>query len=1168
MRFLTTLVALVLVSLTLTAPLAQAGDLDWLEGLTLIALEETGPQAVHRAVDQIQAAGGVAGVMTTDGIVLGWLPEASDDEVVGKAGIRSVHRAPVTLPELGMALPKAGGDAGWYVEYFNRAKRGELSFEQDERENESNLKWDAPIVGGDVKAPEVLDEQVYYENLERAGFPRDLLDNLGLNDPAKGVNNDVMGGTAWATLFIIESDGSGAYPNDHDWSEQDVQDIVDGRITGLLWWTSTAPSYGCWIAFLMEVYEPDHPACQNPREPVNTGQVSAIMQDTMNFLGYGGSAYSANTSFNTANRLANGTDRAFSMITTWPDGRAWAYRYGPYTWLPGPPPAPPTTAHEIGHIFGACDEYLEACASCGGGVCANGVTNPNCEACAGSVACIMKANTYTLCAYTDDHVGWSLGACSPPGLPSPDITDISPSSGEAGETVTVTITGTNLLQAAQLDLGPGIHVYETSYNNGTTIVAEVAIDTQAAPGMRDADIVNPDLGSDTLANGFEVLGTPFHYYSPSGGNVFPYTSAASAATVLQDALDAAGPGDIVHLEEGTLPNLNKTLSLAVTISGGWDPSFSSQDLVDKTVMELAPNLKVLEDVTFDNIRFLNGDGRTEVLPVAGKYGGAIEAIDANLTVTNCDFVDNVAQDLQDVGLGGAIYLRNGSVDIRDSSFSSNDAYTGGAIYLENATGILQGNTFSNNLVATGGSETPTGAAVYLTGSTGVVLEDNVFDTNTGANAGGGLYVVGGSGTVVRGGSFQGQSVGFQGGGVAVDGTDLLVEDVTFDGNSAASLGASIAMLNGASVTLRESRVLNNSTALGAGVYAPGGELHVEHTVFRGNTVTVTGGAVFASSLTDGAVLGNVAWNNSVPSSGADFLIAGSPIDIRNNIVVGSTGTGISCNGATADYNNVSGSTTADYDGCTPGPGTISGDPLFSDPANGDFHLTLHSPSLDAGDPDPSLDDPDGSRGDHGVYGSHTFVMDQPAAPSNLQASLAGSDAVLTWDANGEGDLANYAVYSDASSGFVPSLANFETLVPAGTTTVNLGPPGGTRYYRISAVDTDGYASGYSAESSVGGATANEPAPLRWMLHQNVPNPFNPQTTISYQLRDRTPVMLAVFDITGRRVATLVDRVEESGPHSVVWNATADDGSRVASGIYFYKIKAGDFTATNKMIVLK
>ena len=88
-------------------------------------------------------------------------------------------------------------------------------------------------------------------------------------------------------------------------------------------------------------------------------------------------------------------------------------------------------------------------------------------------------------------------------------------------------------------------------------------------------------------------------------------------------------------------------------------------------------------------------------------------------------------------------------------------------------------------------------------------------------------------------------------------------------------------------------------------------------------------------------------------------------------------------------------------------------------------------------------------------------------------------------------------------------------------------------------------------------------PAEYILLQNYPNPFNPATTIRYQLPERSFVSIKVFDILGKEVATLVNEEKPVGSYEVQFK-----GNSLTSGIYFYQLKAGDYSETKKMIFLK
>ncbi len=88
------------------------------------------------------------------------------------------------------------------------------------------------------------------------------------------------------------------------------------------------------------------------------------------------------------------------------------------------------------------------------------------------------------------------------------------------------------------------------------------------------------------------------------------------------------------------------------------------------------------------------------------------------------------------------------------------------------------------------------------------------------------------------------------------------------------------------------------------------------------------------------------------------------------------------------------------------------------------------------------------------------------------------------------------------------------------------------------------------------------------LEQNTPNPFNPMTTIAFSLKVPGNADLKVHDAAGRLVRQLVSGSLPEGRHQVVWDGMNDSGIRVGSGIYFYTLRAGDFVAKRKLVLLK
>jgi hypothetical protein len=93
-------------------------------------------------------------------------------------------------------------------------------------------------------------------------------------------------------------------------------------------------------------------------------------------------------------------------------------------------------------------------------------------------------------------------------------------------------------------------------------------------------------------------------------------------------------------------------------------------------------------------------------------------------------------------------------------------------------------------------------------------------------------------------------------------------------------------------------------------------------------------------------------------------------------------------------------------------------------------------------------------------------------------------------------------------------------------------------------------------------------PKTTQLYDNYPNPFNPTTTLRYDLAKNTQVSLVIYNMLGQKIKTLVDAAKPAGYHSAAWDGTNDSGMKVASGIYFFEFKADGYAKTNKMILMK
>lgn len=125
---------------------------------------------------------------------------------------------------------------------------------------------------------------------------------------------------------------------------------------------------------------------------------------------------------------------------------------------------------------------------------------------------------------------------------------------------------------------------------------------------------------------------------------------------------------------------------------------------------------------------------------------------------------------------------------------------------------------------------------------------------------------------------------------------------------------------------------------------------------------------------------------------------------------------------------------------------------------------------------------------------------------------------------------------------------------------------------VKAADTDPVlavtGSGLSKEAEEEVAAADAAAVTSYGLSQNYPNPFNPSTKISFALPEAAEVSLKIYDVAGQLVQTLVAGIIEVGRHQVVWDGTNQYGVKVASGVYFYQLQAGEFKQVRKMSLLR
>jgi hypothetical protein len=183
---------------------------------------------------------------------------------------------------------------------------------------------------------------------------------------------------------------------------------------------------------------------------------------------------------------------------------------------------------------------------------------------------------------------------------------------------------------------------------------------------------------------------------------------------------------------------------------------------------------------------------------------------------------------------------------------------------------------------------------------------------------------------------------------------------------------------------------------------------------------------------------------------------------------------------------------------------------------------------------------------------------------SFQARGVDHGVELAWDIEANEEIKGFRIYRGTDGHAPNELVNTEGLIrPESRSYIDDDIHGGgsTLHYALAVVKVD--------DSEVISQTVTVNAGVRSVaLHQNYPNPFNPTTTISFVLPEKALVDLSVYNLRGQLVRTLVDEVLDEGISEAIWNGTDARGNPVASGVYFYRLRAGKNVMTKKMILLK
>ena len=197
----------------------------------------------------------------------------------------------------------------------------------------------------------------------------------------------------------------------------------------------------------------------------------------------------------------------------------------------------------------------------------------------------------------------------------------------------------------------------------------------------------------------------------------------------------------------------------------------------------------------------------------------------------------------------------------------------------------------------------------------------------------------------------------------------------------------------------------------------------------------------------------------------------------------------------------------------------------------------------------------------------------PLPPMNLTASFIGGIGVrLIWEASPSTDLGEYRIYRGETSVFTPVHIDSFLAATADTVFTDTSPDPVFPYYRVAAIDSNGNAGDFTPSSApdtiIVAHAASPDIPLAYQLYQNFPNPFNPNTTIRFDLPIADHVRILVFDLKGREIRRLVNDRFGPGRHLLQWDGRSENGNDSPAGIYLLRLETSHFTANRKMLLLK
>ena len=580
---------------------------------------------------------------------------------------------------------------------------------------------------------------------------------------------------------------------------------------------------------------------------------------------------------------------------------------------------------------------------------------------------------------------------------------------------------------------------------------------------------------------------------------------------IQEGIDASSDGDTVLVQPGTyVENINfngHNIVLGSLFLTTGDTTYIPATIIDG-------------DESGSVARFTDGENSTAMISgfTLTNGRGGIYCNDSSPTISNNIITGNHSNS----NGGGIGCFNSSSPDITKNTISQNTAnLTGGAIYCQGSDPFIHDNTIESNTAGNAGGG-------ICCSNSSPRIENNILVENHAENDyGGGIACFTSSNPAIIGNTISLNTANSEGGGICFYSSNPSIESNIINGNIALGQGGGI-FAQVSEITARQNEIYNNTGSDGGGISVRSSIAELRDNIIRENTAENGGGIHCDNS--DAIIIDNIITENTAHNGGGGVdNVGGIPalfgcIISDNN--AGNYGGGIS--------NDMSSPIIA-Y--CVITKNTATG-------AGGGISNYTYSQAILV---NCTFSNNSADYGGAIWNGGSTPTLVNCILWGDIPDEHSGSESIITYSNiqggwEGEGNIDCDPLFCNPGDGDY-YLAENSCCAGAGEYGEDIG------------------AFGVGCEPT--GITGEQLLPIEYSIHQNYPNPFNAMTVIRYSLPEPSNVIIAIYDVLGRRVETLIQEEKPAGYHQITW-----DASDHSSGMYFYRIQAGDHSETRKMLLLK